>query len=118
MGGAETALGRLAQHETFELNAMGLVMGFMTGRRHAVDFRWRKKGRREGGEGRGERRVEGRERGERDCTLYRVVIKGRHDDDAVLCTPDSTHDLRVCETSNTLLLCPTLSYPSNHIACG
>ena len=46
--------------------------------------------------------------------INRVVIKGRHDDEAVLCTRDSTHDLRVCETSNSLLLCPALSYPSNN----
>ena len=34
------------------------------------------------------------------------------DDDAVLCTKDTTFELKVAETSNTLLLTPSLSDPN------
>ena len=47
------------------------------------------------------------------CVLtLRVVLRGDRDDNAVLCTKDTTFELKVAETSNTLLLTPSLSEPN------
>ena len=43
---------------------------------------------------------------------HRVVLRGDKDENAVLCTNNSTYDLRIGETSNSLLLCPSLLYPN------
>ena len=45
--------------------------------------------------------------------LSRVVIRGERHEDAVLCTEDKTYDLRLAETSNSLLICPALIYPTD-----
>ena len=45
-------------------------------------------------------------------TISRVVLRGDRDDNAVLCTNDKTFELKVAETSNTLLLTPSLSDPT------
>ena len=42
----------------------------------------------------------------------RVVLRGDRDDNAVVCTKDTTFELKVAETSNTLLLTPSLSNPN------
>lgn len=42
----------------------------------------------------------------------RVVLRGERDDNAVLCTKDTTFELKVAETSNTLLLMPSLNDPT------
>lgn len=42
----------------------------------------------------------------------RVVLRGDKDENAVLCTNSTTYDLRIGETSNSLLLCPSLLYPN------
>ncbi|XP_065905943.1 sister chromatid cohesion protein DCC1-like isoform X2 [Dysidea avara] len=41
-----------------------------------------------------------------------VVLRGDRDDNAVLCTTDTTFELKLAETSNTMLLAPALSDPS------
>ena len=46
------------------------------------------------------------------CVTLRVVLRGDRDDNAVLCTKDTTFELKVAETSNTLLLTPSLSEPN------
>ncbi len=43
------------------------------------------------------------------CT-FRLVIRGDPSDDAVLCTKDKTFELRVADTSNMLLLTPSLTF--------
>lgn len=40
----------------------------------------------------------------------RVVVRGEPGEDAVLCTNELTYDLRAADTSNALLLVPSLSY--------
>lgn len=42
-----------------------------------------------------------------------VAIRGDHQDEAVLCTDKATFDLRVAETSNSLLLVPHCSLPKD-----
>ena len=44
--------------------------------------------------------------------ITRVVLRGDRDDNTVLCTNDKTFELKVAETSNTLLLTPSLSDPT------
>ena len=44
---------------------------------------------------------------------YRVVIRGEPHEHAVLCTDDRTYDIKVAETSNSLLLCPSLILPGD-----
>lgn len=53
-----------------------------------------------------------------NCFLYltnliicSVAIRGDHQDEAVLCTDKATFDLKVAETSNSLLLVPHCSLP-------
>ena len=53
-----------------------------------------------------------------NCFLYlinliicSVAIRGDHQDEAVLCTDKATFDLKVAETSNSLLLVPHCSIP-------
>ena len=46
--------------------------------------------------------------------LCSVVIRGEASDDAVLCTRDKTFELRVADTSNMLLLAPSLTLPGDH----
>ena len=41
---------------------------------------------------------------------HRVVVRGEPGEDAVLCTNELTYDLRAADTSNALLLVPSLSY--------
>lgn len=43
----------------------------------------------------------------------KVVIRGLPSDDAVLCTQEKTFDLRVADTSNTLLIAPGLKFPTH-----
>ena len=43
-----------------------------------------------------------------DFAHCRVVIRGQADDSAVLCTKNKTYDLKLAETSNTMLLLPDL----------
>lgn len=43
----------------------------------------------------------------------KVVIRGDPSEDAVLCTAEKTYELREADTSNALLICPTLSLPKN-----
>lgn len=40
----------------------------------------------------------------------RLVIRGDSNDDAVLCTKDKTFELRAADTSNMLLLTPSLAF--------
>lgn len=47
------------------------------------------------------------------CCMYRLVIRGDRQDEAVLCTSDKTFELRQAHTSNSLLLCPSLHYPKD-----
>ncbi len=42
--------------------------------------------------------------------LLRLVIRGDSSDDAVLCTEDKTFELRAADTSNMLLLAPSLTF--------
>ena len=42
---------------------------------------------------------------------FRVVIRGDPDEEAVLCTEDKTFELRVADTSNALLVAPSLTLP-------
>ena len=44
------------------------------------------------------------------CTC-RVVIRGEPGEDAVLCTEGMSYEFRAADTSNVLLLVPSLSYP-------
>ena len=46
---------------------------------------------------------------------YRVIIKGNPQEDAVLCTDNLTYDIKLAETSNSLLVCPTLTYPNDQL---
>ena len=53
-----------------------------------------------------------------NCFLYlinliirSVAIRGDHQDEAVLCMDKATFDLKVAETSNSLLLVPHCSLP-------
>ena len=49
------------------------------------------------------------------CILlfFSLVIRGEHNDDAVLCTSSRTYDLKEAQSSNSLLLCPSLKYPKD-----
>jgi len=40
-----------------------------------------------------------------------VVVRGSHGDEAVLCTRDMTFELRAADTSNSLLIAPSLNLP-------
>ena len=42
-----------------------------------------------------------------------MTIRGDHQDEAVLCTDKATFDLKVAETSNSLLLVPHCSLPKD-----
>lgn len=42
---------------------------------------------------------------------FRLVIRGSPNDEAVLCTADKTFEVRVADTSNTLLIAPSLQLP-------
>ena len=42
-----------------------------------------------------------------------VAIRGDHHDEAVLCTDKATFDLRLAETSNSLLLIPQCALPKD-----
>ena len=42
-----------------------------------------------------------------------VTIRGDHQDEAVLCTDKATFDLRVADTSNSLLLVPHCALPKD-----
>lgn len=42
------------------------------------------------------------------CFCNRVVFRGAREDKAVLCTDDKTFEVKEAETSNSLLLIPTL----------
>lgn len=42
-----------------------------------------------------------------------VAIRGDHQDEAVLCTDKATFDLKVAETSNSLLLVPHCALPKD-----
>ena len=42
-----------------------------------------------------------------------MAIRGDHQDEAVLCTEKATFDLKVAETSNSLLLVPHCTLPKN-----
>lgn len=44
--------------------------------------------------------------------FFRLILRGDMEDNAVLCTRDTTYELKVAETSNTLLLTPSLSDPA------
>ena len=44
----------------------------------------------------------------------RVVIRGEQGENAVLCTEGATYDLRAADTSNALLLVPSLSYTQDN----
>ena len=46
-----------------------------------------------------------------------LIIRGGNQDDAVLCTPDKTYEIKAADTSNALLLVPqcyTAKDPGNH----
>lgn len=45
-----------------------------------------------------------------DYLSHRVVIRGEQGENAVLCTEGATYDLRTADTSNALLLVPSLCY--------
>lgn len=45
---------------------------------------------------------------------HRVVIRGDPGEDAVLCTEGVSYDLRSADTSNALLLVPSLSYSQDN----
>jgi hypothetical protein len=45
--------------------------------------------------------------------IYSVVIRGDPSEDAVLCTDDKTFELRIADTSNALLITPTLILPKD-----
>lgn len=45
---------------------------------------------------------------------HRVVIRGEQNEHAVLCTNDKTYEIKVAETSNSLLLCPSLILPGDN----
>ena len=42
-----------------------------------------------------------------------MVIRGDPNEDAVLCTDDKTYELRIADTSNALLITPTLMLPKD-----
>ena len=42
-----------------------------------------------------------------------MVIRGDSSEDAVLCTDDKTYELRIADTSNALLITPTLILPKD-----
>jgi len=46
-----------------------------------------------------------------------VAIRGDHQDEAVLCTDKATFDLKVAETSNSLLLVPHCALPRMKVIC-
>lgn len=48
---------------------------------------------------------------------FSVMIRGEPQEDAVLCTNDTTFELRLADTSNSLLICPSLSYPDSPGVC-
>ena len=48
---------------------------------------------------------------------HRVVIRGDPQEEAVLCTEKKSYELRVADTSNALLVTPTLSFPSDPSTC-
>lgn len=47
------------------------------------------------------------------CTYIcrRIIFRGDEEDDATLCVGDDTFDVRIAETSNTLLLSPDCKWP-------
>ena len=45
---------------------------------------------------------------------HRVVIRGEQGENAVLCTEGATYELRTADTSNALLLVPSLSYSQDN----
>lgn len=48
-----------------------------------------------------------------------VVIRGQPSDDAMVCTESRTYELKLVETSNTLLLAPSLMTPKDPgMHCG
>lgn len=47
-----------------------------------------------------------------NCLIFRLVIRGSPSDEAVLCTQDKTFEIRVADTSNTLLIAPSLTLPT------
>lgn len=48
-----------------------------------------------------------------NLTIGSVAIRGDHQDEAVLCTDKATFDLKVAETSNSLLLVPHCALPKD-----
>lgn len=48
-----------------------------------------------------------------NLTLVSVAIRGDHQDEAVLCTDKATFDLKVAETSNSLLLVRHCALPKD-----
>ena len=48
-----------------------------------------------------------------DLFMFRVVIRGDPSEDAVLCTDDKTYELRIADTSNALLITPSLTLPKD-----
>ena len=47
------------------------------------------------------------------CFFARVVIRGEPSEDAVLCTDDKSYELRLADTSNALLISPSMLLPKN-----
>ena len=45
------------------------------------------------------------------------MIRGDPNEDAVLCTDDKTYELRNADTSNALLITPTLALPKDPGMC-
>ena len=40
-------------------------------------------------------------------------MRGEQHDEAVLCTQNKTYDMKEAQSSNSLLLCPSLKYPQD-----
>ena len=51
------------------------------------------------------------------CHMCSVVIRGQPSDEAVMCTERRTYELKLVETSNTLLLAPSLQTPKDPGEC-
>lgn len=45
--------------------------------------------------------------------FFSVTIRGEHQDEAVLCTDKATFDLKMADTSNSLLLVPQCVLPKD-----
>lgn len=45
--------------------------------------------------------------------LFRLTFRGVENDKAVLCCDNKTYEVKEAETSNSLLLVPTLKFPSD-----